>query len=82
MIERSVHLRCHRARAFQLFTEQAGDWWPRDLRHTSDHRSEIKMLVLRPVIAVLLVGEGQGWQATARELAGASDRAGALLARP
>jgi hypothetical protein len=44
VIERSVRLRCPRARAFQLFTERAGDWWPGELRHTDDQRSEITML--------------------------------------
>jgi len=44
VIERSVRLRCPQQRAFELFTERAGDWWPPGLRHTADGRSEIRML--------------------------------------
>jgi uncharacterized protein YndB with AHSA1/START domain len=41
MIEKSVVLRCPPARAFTLFTERAGDWWPADRRHTKDPSSTI-----------------------------------------
>jgi len=44
VIERRVSLRCTRSRAFQLFTEHAGEWWPHDLRHTDDQGSEIRIL--------------------------------------
>ena len=44
MIEKSAFLVCAPARAFTLFTERASDWWPEGLRHTSDPRSEIRML--------------------------------------
>ena len=44
MIEKSAYLVCPPARAFALFTERASDWWPEGLRHTSDPRSEIRML--------------------------------------
>jgi len=44
MIEKSAYLVCPPARAFTLFTERASDWWPEGLRHTSDPRSDIRML--------------------------------------
>src|SRR5262249_37301219 len=43
-VEKSVLLACDPARAFALFTEQAGAWWPPDRRHTRDPASEIKVL--------------------------------------
>lgn len=43
MIEKSAFLRCSPDRAFVLFTEQASAWWPPELRHTADPRSEITM---------------------------------------
>ena len=43
-IEKSVLLPCGRARAFALFTEEAGAWWPPDRRHTGDPTSRIAML--------------------------------------
>ncbi|CAN5618397.1 hypothetical protein BH09MYX1_BH09MYX1_13910 [soil metagenome] len=46
MIEKTVILRCAPARAFQLFTELAGEWWPEDRRHTKDRASAI---VLDPI---------------------------------
>jgi uncharacterized protein YndB with AHSA1/START domain len=44
MIEKSAFLECAPERAFALFTERASDWWPETLRHTSDPRSEIRLL--------------------------------------
>jgi uncharacterized protein YndB with AHSA1/START domain len=41
MIVKSVLLRCAPDRAFALFTEQAGEWWPDERRHTDDHASVI-----------------------------------------
>jgi len=43
MISKHVLLRCDRQRAFALFTEQAGTWWPLDRRHTKDAASTIHM---------------------------------------
>ena len=43
MITRSVTLRCDPARAFSLFTENAGKWWPADRRHTDDESSTIRI---------------------------------------
>lgn len=42
-IEKSVLLRCGRERAFALFTEEAGAWWPPERRHTGDPASRIAM---------------------------------------
>ena len=36
VIVKSVELACSPTRAFSLFTEQAGAWWPADRRHTRD----------------------------------------------
>lgn len=44
MIAKSAFLRCAPERAFALFTERASEWWPELLRHTSDTRSEIRMV--------------------------------------
>lgn len=44
MIHKSVLLHCDRVRAFELFTERAGEWWPLDRRHTGDRESEIRIL--------------------------------------
>jgi hypothetical protein len=44
MIEKSAFLTCSPARAFELFTARASDWWPEAVRHTSDPSSEIRML--------------------------------------
>jgi len=33
-VVKSVDLRCHPERAFALFTEHAGQWWPAHRRHT------------------------------------------------
>ncbi|HMD02552.1 MAG TPA: SRPBCC domain-containing protein [Candidatus Baltobacteraceae bacterium] len=41
MIVKSVVLRCTPERAFGLFTERAGEWWPADRRHTDDAASTI-----------------------------------------
>lgn len=41
MIERSVLLPCEPERAFVLFTERAGEWWPAERRHTHDPDSAI-----------------------------------------
>ena len=43
MITKSVVLRCSPERAFALFTEQAGLWWPPERRHTDDASSEIRL---------------------------------------
>ena len=43
MIIKSVVLRCDPGRAFALFTEHAGLWWPADRRHTGDATSMIRM---------------------------------------
>jgi hypothetical protein len=43
MITRSVVLRCTPERAFALFTEHAGAWWPTERRHTQDASSEIRL---------------------------------------
>ena len=44
MITKSVVLACGVARAFELFTAHAGEWWPKQRRHTPDAQSEIRML--------------------------------------
>lgn len=44
MITKSVLLTCGVERAFELFTEHAGVWWPESRRHTRDAQSEIRML--------------------------------------
>ena len=41
MIRRSIHLPLSPERAFKLFTERAGEWWPEGRRHTSDPGSQI-----------------------------------------
>ena len=41
MIHKTVVLRCAAPRAFELFTERAGEWWPPDRRHTGDPASAI-----------------------------------------
>jgi uncharacterized protein YndB with AHSA1/START domain len=41
MIKKLVLLRCTQERAFALITEQAGQWWPGERRHTQDANSEI-----------------------------------------
>jgi len=43
MITKVVHLECNPDRAFALFTEEAGRWWPPDRRHTDDANSIIRM---------------------------------------
>ena len=43
MIVKSVVLSCDPGRAFVLFTEHAGLWWPAGRRHTPDARSTIRM---------------------------------------
>ncbi len=43
MIRKTVLLRCDPARAFVLFTEEAGAWWPADRRHTDDDASTIRI---------------------------------------
>jgi uncharacterized protein YndB with AHSA1/START domain len=43
MIVKSVVLRCEPERAFLLFTEHAGQWWPADRRHTDDPDSTIRI---------------------------------------
>jgi uncharacterized protein YndB with AHSA1/START domain len=41
MIEKTLLLPCEPAHAFSLLTEQAGNWWPSDRRHTKDPSSAI-----------------------------------------
>lgn len=43
MIDKSVILACRPDRAFELFSEQAGLWWPADRRHSKDPDSMIRM---------------------------------------
>ncbi|HEX7440617.1 MAG TPA: SRPBCC domain-containing protein, partial [Caldimonas sp.] len=43
MIVKSVVLACHPERAFALFHEHAGLWWPAERRHTQDAASEIRI---------------------------------------
>jgi uncharacterized protein YndB with AHSA1/START domain len=43
MITKSVVLRCDAQRAFELFTQKAGEWWPGDRRHTGDATSTIRI---------------------------------------
>jgi len=43
MITKSVVLPCSPERAFSLFTEEAGQWWPADRRHTEDAGSAIRI---------------------------------------
>jgi uncharacterized protein YndB with AHSA1/START domain len=43
-VRKSVRLACSPERAFALFTERAGEWWPADRRHTADPHSEIRAL--------------------------------------
>jgi uncharacterized protein YndB with AHSA1/START domain len=41
MIQKTVLLRCPAERAFQLFTEQISDWWPKTHRPTKDPESRL-----------------------------------------
>ena len=43
MITRTVLLPCNAERAFVLFTERAGEWWPAERRHTRDSQSTIRI---------------------------------------
>ena len=43
MIVKSVILACDPGRAFALFTEHAGLWWPAARRHTKDVNSTIRI---------------------------------------
>ena len=43
MITKTVVLRCPPERAFALFTEEAGRWWPDARRHTDDASSDIRI---------------------------------------
>lgn len=43
MIDKSVILACGPERAFELFTERAGLWWPAARRHSKDPKSTIRM---------------------------------------
>ena len=40
---KTVVLKCDVDRAFALFTEHAGQWWPEDRRHTGDASSTIRI---------------------------------------
>jgi uncharacterized protein YndB with AHSA1/START domain len=44
MIRKSVLLACPPERAFALFTERAGEWWPVSRRHTGDPASQIRIV--------------------------------------
>jgi hypothetical protein len=44
MIVKSVLLPLAPVAAFELFTKNAGEWWPADRRHTKDPASEIFLL--------------------------------------
>jgi uncharacterized protein YndB with AHSA1/START domain len=41
MITKHIVLSCSPARAFELFTEHASEWWPPERRHTPDPTSRI-----------------------------------------
>ncbi len=43
MITKVAFLRCGLDKAFRLLTEQAGEWWPADRRHTKDAASQIRI---------------------------------------
>jgi uncharacterized protein YndB with AHSA1/START domain len=43
MIRKTIILRCSPDRAFSLFTEEAGQWWPSERRHTEDATSTIRI---------------------------------------
>ena len=43
MINKTILLPCSAERAFTLFTEKAGEWWPQERRHTGDAGSAIVM---------------------------------------
>lgn len=40
-VVKSVDLRCAPERAFALFTDRAGEWWPADRRHLKDDRPTV-----------------------------------------
>jgi uncharacterized protein YndB with AHSA1/START domain len=40
---KTVRLHCTPERAFALFTEHAGEWWPADRRHSEDATSTIRI---------------------------------------
>ena len=44
MISKSVLLPLPPAQAFELFTAQIDQWWPRDRRHLNDENSELFLL--------------------------------------
>ena len=44
MMLKSVLLPVPPMAAFELFTQRASEWWPRDRRHTADSASEIMLL--------------------------------------
>lgn len=44
MIHKTALLHCSIERAFELFTERAGEWWPPERRHTGDVESAIVIL--------------------------------------
>ena len=41
VVVKRVDLRCTPDRAFSLFTEHAGEWWPADRRHLKDDRPTV-----------------------------------------
>jgi uncharacterized protein YndB with AHSA1/START domain len=43
VIVKTIELGCDPERAFALFTERAGDWWPSERRHTEDDTSTIRI---------------------------------------
>ena len=44
MMVKSILLPLTPSAAFELFTQKAGEWWPKDRRHSGDTESEIFML--------------------------------------
>ena len=43
-LTKSIFLPLAPSASFELFTEQAGEWWPEDRRHTKDPESAIAIL--------------------------------------
>ena len=43
MIRKTVLLACGPEKAFDLFVNRAGEWWPVDRRHTKDPASAIRL---------------------------------------
>lgn len=43
VVVKRAELACSPTRAFSLFTEHAGAWWPADRRHTNDAASTVRI---------------------------------------